>query len=181
MPRQRRQWIKVITAGCLRTSSAEIKIFKEILLFTRETVVLLPQPKSAAKGIVVVSGTTVRRQRLQLTDVAPSEHCVFGFQRRDKAGHDVSNVAPPFLLAAAVQSRFPDLVLVGALFVRQVTKLHGHNNAVDNHGRSESGSEAEKKHFATLVTSHGLHGGVVDDHHWTREGLTKTEPDPPMA
>src|SRR6478609_3155144 len=46
-----------------------------------ETVVLLPQPKSAAKGIVIVSGTTVRRQRLQLTDVASSEHCVFGFQR----------------------------------------------------------------------------------------------------
>jgi hypothetical protein len=44
----------------------------------------------------------VRRERLQLTDVAPSEHCVFGFKRRDEAVHDVGNITPPFLLAAAV-------------------------------------------------------------------------------
>jgi hypothetical protein len=43
------------------------------------------------------------------------------------------------------------------------------------------GSEAEKKHFAALVASHGLHGGIVDNHHWTREGLTKIEPNPPAA
>jgi hypothetical protein len=63
--------------------------------------VLSPQPKSAEKGIVVVSGASVRRQRLQLLDVSSSKHCVFGFKRRDEAIHDVSNVAPPLLLAAA--------------------------------------------------------------------------------
>src|SRR5262249_53222839 len=67
---------------------------------------LLPQPKSAAKGIVVLSSASVRRQRLQLMDVAASEHCVFGFKRRDEAVYDVGNFAPPFLLAAGVLCRF---------------------------------------------------------------------------
>ena len=67
-------------------------------------------------------------------DVASSEHCVFGFQRRDEAGHHIGNIAPPFLLAAAFQSRFADIILLGALLVWQMTKLHGLNNAVNNHG-----------------------------------------------
>src|SRR5262249_20354611 len=68
----------------------------------REGSVLLPQPKSAAKGIVIVSSASVRRQRLQLTDVASTDHDGIGLERGKEACHNVGNVAPPFLLAAAV-------------------------------------------------------------------------------
>src|SRR3974390_2884319 len=114
-------------------------------------------------------------------DVTSSEHCVFGLQRRDEAGHDVGNIAPPFLLAATFQSRFPDIILIGALLVGQMTKLHGLNNAVNNHGRSEPGSEAEKKHLAAAVAPQGLHGSVIDDLHGATECRHEIEPNPPTT
>jgi hypothetical protein len=41
-------------------------------------------------------------------DVAPSERYVFGSKRRDEAVRDVGNIAPPFLLTTAIQSRFAE-------------------------------------------------------------------------
>src|SRR5262249_29010784 len=147
----------------------------------RESSVLPPQPKSAAKGIVVISCASVRRQRLQLTDVASSEHRVFWFKRRDESGDDVGNITPTFLLAAAVQSGFADIVLVSALLVGQVTELHRLHDAIDDHGRSEPRSQTQKEHLAALVAPQSLHRGVVDDLHGMAECRCEIEPDPATA
>ena len=147
----------------------------------RASVLFFPQPKSAAEGIGVVACARMRRQRFELPDVAAPDHGIVGLQRGDEACHDVGNVTPPFLLAVAFQSGPADVVLIGALLVGQVTELHGLHDALDDHGRSKPGSEAQKEHLAALVAAQGLHGGVVDDLHGTTECRREIEPDPPAS
>src|SRR5262245_24005034 len=104
----------------------------------------------------------MRRQGLELLDVASSEHRVVGFERRNESCHDVGNITPPFLLAMALKSGAADIVLIGALLVGQMSKLHGLHDAVDDECRPKPGSEAQKEHLAALVAPQSLHGGIVD-------------------
>ena len=124
-----------------------------------------PQLKSATKGVGVIARSTMRRQSFELLHIAPAEHGFVGLQRRDETRHNVGDVAPPPLLAVAHQSRPAHIILVGALLVRQMAKLHRLNDAVDDDGRSKPGSKAQKKHLAAPVASQRLHGGVVDKFH----------------
>src|SRR5262245_44425874 len=137
-----------------------------------------PQPEAAPERIGVVAGARMRRQRSEFLDVASANHGIVGLERGDEARHDVGNVTPPLLLAVAVQAGHADIVLIDALLVGQVTKLHGLHDAVDNHGRAESGSEAQKEHLAALVAPQGLHGGVVDDLYRMTECCGEIESDP---
>src|SRR3984893_2257079 len=123
----------------------------------------------------------MRRARVELLDVASPQHCSVGLQGRDEACHDVGNVTLPFLLAVAFQSGSADIVLIGALLERQVSEFYGLDNAVDNHGCSEPGSENEEEHLAALVAPQCLHRGVVDDLDGTTECRGKIEPDPPAS
>ena len=84
----------------------------------------------------------MRRQRIEFLDVAAPNHRVVGLERGDEAGHDVGNVTAPFLLAVALQSGTAHVVLIGSLFVGQVTEFHGLHNPVHNQGGSKSRSEA---------------------------------------
>src|SRR5262245_27212915 len=83
----------------------------------RKSVLVSPQPKSAAERIGVVASARMRRQRFELPDVASPNYRIVGLQRGDEARHDVGNVASPFLLAVAFQSSTADIVLIGALLV----------------------------------------------------------------
>ena len=74
----------------------------------------------------------MRRQRIEFLDVAAPNHRVVGLERGDEAGHDVGNVTAPFLLAVALQSDTAHVVLIGSLFVGQVTEFHGLHNPVHN-------------------------------------------------
>src|SRR5271166_5987220 len=100
-----------------------------------------PQPKSAAEGICVVACATVRRQCVELPDVASPNHGFVGLERGDESRNYVRNMTPPFLLAVAFQSGAADIVLIGALLVGEVTELHGLHDAVDDHRRSKPRSE----------------------------------------
>jgi hypothetical protein len=62
--------------------------------------------------------------------------------------------------------------------VRQVGNLHRRHDALDDHGRAKSRSQAQKQHFAALVAAQRLHGRVIDDLHGTTEGAREIEPDP---
>src|SRR5262249_6496082 len=117
---------------------------------TRESGLFPPQAKAATKGVGVVACTRMRRQRMELFDVAAPNRGSVGLERGDEAGHDVGNVTAPFLLAVALQSGAAHVVLIGALLVGQMAELHGLYDAVDYHGRSEPRSKAQKEDLAAL-------------------------------
>src|SRR5262249_7663297 len=134
-----------------------------------ESTVLLPQPKPATEGVGIVAGARVRRQRIKFFDVASADHDVVGLERGKEACHNICHVTTPLLLSVAVQSGVTYIVLISALLVGQVTELHRLHDAVDDHGRSKPGSEAEKEHLAAPVAPQSLHCGVVNDLHGMAE------------
>src|SRR5262249_61883941 len=77
-----------------------------------------------------------------------------------------------------LEAAAPDVVLVGAFLVRQVSELHWLHDALDDHGAAETGAEAEKQHFAAPVASQGLHGGVVHDLYGTTKSPGEIEFNP---
>src|SRR5262249_4753985 len=109
---------------------------------TRESGLFPPQAKAATKGVGVVACTRMRRQRMELFDVAAPNYRFVGLERGDEARHDVGNVTAPFLLAVALQPGAADIVLIGTLLVAQVTELNRLHSSVHNHGRSKSRSQA---------------------------------------
>src|SRR5262249_27769603 len=123
----------------------------------RESALFTPQAESAAKGVGIVAGARMGRQRMELLDVAAPNHGFVGLERGDEALHDVGNLSAPFLLAVALQSGPAHVVLIGTLLVGQVTELHGLHDPVHNHGRSKSGSEAYKEHLPPVLSPHPLH------------------------
>src|SRR5215469_5854188 len=139
---------------------------------------LIPHAKAPAEGILVVAGTAMRRQHLELLDVAAADHGVVGLEGRDQALHDVGNVDAPLLLAMAFQSGLADVILVGVLSVGQMTELHGLDDALDDHGGAEPGAETEKEHLAALIAAQGLHRGIVDKLHGMVECAGEIEADP---
>src|SRR5262245_22891362 len=48
-------------------------------------------------------------------------------------------------------------------------QLHRLDNPIDDHGGAQAGAQAQEEHFASLVASQGLHGGIIDD----LDGTTK--------
>src|SRR5262249_24991894 len=109
---------------------------------TRESGLFPPQAKAATKGVGVVACTRMRRQRMELFDVAAPNYRFVGLERGDEARHDVGNVTAPFLLAVAFQPGPAHVILVSAFLVGQMAELHGLHDSVHNHGRSKSRPEA---------------------------------------
>src|SRR5262249_57208984 len=91
----------------------------------RESALFPPQAESSAEGIGIVACATMRRQRMELLDVAAPNHGFVGLKRGDEACHDVGNMTAPFLLAVALQSAPAHVVLIGALLVGQMPELPG--------------------------------------------------------
>ncbi len=55
------------------------------------------------------------------------------------------------------------------------------NNAVHDHRGTKTCAQAQKKHFAVLVTAQSLHGGVIDDLDRAFEGSFKIETLPTLS
>src|SRR5262245_12192891 len=96
----------------------------------------------------------------------------------DETSCHVIDVTAPLLLAVALQANPSDVVLVGALLVRQVGELHRMHNAFDDHCAAQASSQAQKEHSAALIAAERLKGRVVDDFDGATECLRKIEANP---
>ncbi len=120
----------------------------------------------------------MRRDLLQLFDVASAQYHVGRFESGDQASHHVFDIAPPLFLAVFFQSIESYVGFVRSLFVRQMTEFHGLDDAIYNKGGTEPGAQAEEQHLSAFVTSQSLHGSVIDDLDWTPECSSKIKTDP---
>src|SRR4051794_35026706 len=69
----------------------------------------------------------------------------------------------PLLLAALYEAAFTDIVLETLAFsVGKVGEFHRLADIVEDHRRTEAGSEAEEQHAPALIAAEGLHQRVVD-------------------
>src|SRR5262245_44757744 len=59
-----------------------------------------------------------------------------------------------------------------------MTEFHRFDDAIHDHGGAQSGSEPQEQHLAPLVTSQGLHRGIIDKLHWPLEGSREIETNP---
>ena len=94
---------------------------------------LFPQAKSTKKCVSIISCAATCGQFFKLPDVTSAEHHVVGFEGRNQALHGISDIIPPFFLAMLLQSANSNVVLKGALLVRQVSQLHRLDDAIHNH------------------------------------------------
>src|SRR5262249_247181 len=101
-----------------------------------------------------------------------------GLQRGNKTLNDVLNVLSPLLLAVFLQSANAHIVFVRAFLVRQMTELHGLDNAVDDERRPQSGAEPEKQHLPAFIAAERLHRRIVQDLGWPLECRFKVEAEP---
>src|SRR5215471_2825986 len=88
---------------------------------------------------------------------------------------------PPFLYTQTRESAGPNVIFEGVLFVRQMTKLHGFYNAVDDHGGTETGAQTQEEHLSTFVAPQSLHSGIIDDFNGTHKRGFEVEPGPPAS
>jgi hypothetical protein len=93
---------------------------------------LFPQSKSSAESVGVVSGSAVWRQLFQFFDVASPQNYIIGFKSGDQARHYIRHIAPPLFLASFFECLTPHVVLVRALFVREMAQFHWLQNAIHN-------------------------------------------------
>ena len=115
----------------------------------------------------------------QFVHVASSENYIVRFKSGDHAGHNICDIAPPFLLASVFECFAAHIVLVRELLVREVAQFHWLHNAVHNQGRTEARAQTEEQHLASLVAPQGLHRRIVHDSDRTAESSFKIKADPP--
>jgi len=93
---------------------------------------LLPQSKSAAESIGVVSGSAVWRQPFQFFNIASSQNYIIGFKSGDQARHYIRHIAPPLFLASFFECLTTHVILVRALLVRKMAEFHRLHDAIHN-------------------------------------------------
>src|SRR4029453_2907583 len=103
---------------------------------------LLPQAKTPEECVRVVAGAAARWQRVQLVDVAASEHDVLRLERGHQTTDDVLHIAPPLPEPVRLQSAQADVLLESSVPVRQMAQLHRLNDAFDDESRAQAGSQA---------------------------------------
>src|SRR5437899_2395361 len=106
----------------------------------------LPEAKTPEKCVRVVPGSATGRQRVQLVDVAAPENDVLGLERGDQTTDDDVDLTPPSRDPVLLQPVQPDVRLEGSVPVRRVTQLPRFPDAVNDEGRAQAGSQAEKEH-----------------------------------
>ncbi|MEI4908474.1 hypothetical protein Q8G40_30795, partial [Klebsiella pneumoniae] len=62
----------------------------------------LPEPNSAAEGIIVIAGAGMGWQRIQHFDIPAADHGVVGLQRSDEMRDDIEHVMAPSLLTVTL-------------------------------------------------------------------------------
>src|SRR5260370_40362040 len=114
-------------------------------------------------------------------NVAAPENDVLGLECSDQATDNVIDIAPPPREPVLLQPVPPDVFFEGSIPVRQVAQLHRRHDAVDDQGRAQAGSQAEKEHLAAAVAAQRLHRGIVDDLDRASEGGPIAKSDPAWA
>jgi hypothetical protein len=138
----------------------------------------LPQSEASAERVRVFARPATGGQRLQPMHVPSPEDDIFGFEGSDETCDHVRDVTSPLPLSHSLQRSDPHVVLVGALPVREVAELHRLDDAIDDHGRPEAGSQPEEEQLSSPVAAQGLHGRVVDELDGTPECAFEVEADP---
>src|SRR5262245_34806671 len=72
-------------------------------------------------------------------------------------------MAPPFLFSPLFQAALSNVILIGSFLVWKMAQFHRLYDTIADHRGTEAGSQSEEQHLATLVTSQGLHGCIVDN------------------
>src|SRR5688572_29080310 len=140
--------------------------------------VLVPQEDSAPKRMRVVPCAATRRHLVHLVDVATADDNVSEFERREEPGHHVANRVSPFRDAEPFQPVEAQIRFVCSTSVRELSKLHRHDGAVDNQGCAEAGPQTEKEHRPSAVAPKTLHGRIVHEFERHAKRLFEVEPDP---
>src|SRR5262249_14628104 len=89
-------------------------------------------------------------------------------------------MAPPFLFSPLFQAALSNVILIGSFLVWKMAQLHRLYDTIADHRGTEAGSQSEEQHLATLVTSQGLHGCIVDHLDGVLKGGFKLEANPPF-
>src|SRR5580698_2124950 len=139
---------------------------------------IVPQSKSSAERISVVTGAAVWRHFFQFLDVASSKNDVVGFEGGNQARHDSRHIPTPLLLPVLFERQEAHVALIRSLLVREMAQFHGLHYAIHNQTRTETCTQAQKEHFATLVAPQSLHGCIIDDLYGTPECTLKVKTDP---
>ena len=105
---------------------------------------LLPQSKSAAESVGVISRSAVRRELFQLLHIAPSQNYIIGFKGRDQTRHYIHDIAPPFFLASFFECLSAHIILIRPLLVREMTEFHGLDDATYNQCGAEPRAQSEE-------------------------------------
>src|SRR5580700_11957211 len=144
--------------------------------------VFLPHAKTAEKGILIVAEARSRRQLLQFLAVSAAQHHVVRIQRGLQLLGNFGHTAAPLFCSHSFEAAQSQIVLVAfAVFIGQMRQLHGLQNSVDDHRRSQPGSQSEKQHPAAFVTPNRLHGGIVQDFYRAAKRFLKFESHPTRA
>src|SRR5262245_15534486 len=59
-----------------------------------------------------------------------------------------------------------------------MAQFHRLDDAIQNHGGTQTRAQAKEKHLAALVAPQSLHGRIIDDLDWAPECSSVVEPDP---
>src|SRR5260221_5102655 len=103
-----------------------------------------PQLEAALEGVLVVAESGVGRELLQLSGIAAADHHVVWLEGGGEALDGRRHLAPPLLCSEPGQRGAAEILLEGlAALVGKVRQLHGLDDAVDDHGGAQSGTEAE--------------------------------------
>src|SRR5262249_16922641 len=143
--------------------------------------IFLPKPKPSQERIGVVAFPATWRQLFQLLHVTSPQDHIVGLEGGDQEGYHVRYILRPLLLSSPIQSANAHIILIGALLVRQMAQLHRLDDAVQNHGSTQTRSQAQEKHLAALVAPQSLHGRIIDDLDWAPECCSIVEPHPTRA
>src|SRR5262249_17702828 len=98
----------------------------------------LPKAKSSGERIGVVANPATRRQSSKVVNVSSSQDYILRFERGNETGYHVPNRLFPFLVPQPSASGNSEVVFKGTRPIRKMAKLHGFNDPIDDHGRTQA-------------------------------------------
>src|SRR5689334_8804981 len=124
--------------------------------------IVFPHAEAAEKGIFIVAEPSAGGPAFELLDVAAAQHHGIHDERGAKTGGDILDVALPFVAADALQAALADVILKRpALTIWKMSQFQRHDDFFHDERGAETRAQSQEQHAPALVTSQGLHGGVV--------------------
>ena len=123
-----------------------------------------PEPDAALYGVGIGTEDDPFGQMVHKLGVAAAEQHIVCDEGGAKAGDDVEDRLAPALFAAAFETDYADVVLVGeAVFVGEVGDLQRDDGAIEDKCGAQAGAGAEEEHTTAAVAAEGLHGCVIEE------------------